>query len=43
MFSDDITYVLFNAQVDVTAHVAHIIRITGITIKITTNALMVYQ
>ena len=43
VFTDDGILVLLDAQVEVTARVAYIIRITRITLKFIHNALLVYK
>ena len=43
VFTDDRVLVLLDAQVEVTARVAYIIRITRITLKFIHNALLVYK
>ena len=43
VFTDDGILMLLDAQVEVTARVAYIIRITRITLKFIHNALLVYK
>ena len=43
VFTDDGIRMLLDAQVEVTARVAYIIRITRITLKFIHNALLVYK
>ena len=43
VFTDDGIFMLLDAQVEMTARVAYIIRITRITLKFIHNALLVYK
>ena len=43
MFTEDVVFILLDAQAEMTARVAYIIRMTQITLKFIYNALLAYK